>query len=167
MNPLQRHLLVAGLVGSLGLAAFAQSQPQPQPPAAAQSQPQTTERAVDKPHHRGDRMQKKVERKLGKLKQQLQITAAQEPAWTAWAGAVKPGARMQRPSRQEFAALTTPERIDRIRAARAQRDAEMDRRLDATKSFYTTLTAEQKKVFDDASLRFAQHHGKRGFSHRG
>lgn len=164
MNSLQRHLLVAGLVGSLGLAAFAQTQAPP--PAAAQSQPPSADRAAQ-PQQHGDRMQKKVERKLGKLKQQLQITAAQEPAWTAWAGAVKPGARMQRPSRQEFAALTTPERIDRIRAARTQRDAEMDRRLDATKSFYTTLTAEQKKVFDDASLRFVHHHGKRGFSHRG
>jgi hypothetical protein len=44
----------------------------------------------------------------------------------------------------------------------------MDRRLDATKSFYATLDAEQKKVFDAESLRFAKrHHGKRGFSHRG
>lgn len=43
----------------------------------------------------------------------------------------------------------------------------MDRRLDATMSFYATLDAEQK-VFDAESLRFARRHqGKRGFYHRG
>ena len=161
MNSLQRNLLVAGLVGSLGLGAFAQSQT---PPASTQAQPQSTERSADKP----DRTQKKMEHKLGKLKQKLQITPAQEPAWNAWAGAVKPGATTQRPSRAEFAALTTPERIDRMRAARTVRNAEIDRRLDATKTFYASLTAEQQKVFDDASLRFARHHhGKRGFSQHG
>ncbi|MEJ5992198.1 Spy/CpxP family protein refolding chaperone [Ramlibacter sp. PS3R-8] len=165
MNSLQRHLVVAGLVGSLGLAAVAQSQT---PSADTQAQPPAAERAADNPDQRRDFMQKKVERKLGKLKQQLQITPAQESAWNAWAGAVQPGTKMQRSSRAELAALTTPERIDRMRAARTLRNAEIDRRLDATKSFYAALTAEQQKAFDEASLRFAMHHhGKRGFSHRG
>jgi hypothetical protein len=66
-----------------------------------------------------------------------------------------------------MAALTTPERIDRMIAMRAQRNAEMDKRFEATKTFYATLTADQKKVFDAESLRFAKRHGKRGFSHGG
>lgn len=170
MKSLQRHLLIAGLVGSLGVAAVAQSQTPPAPatqpaqPALREAPPTDAARA----DQRRDRMKRKIERRLGKLKQELKITAAQEPAWNAWTGALRPGARMQRPSRDELAALSTPERIDRLRASRIQRTAEMDRRLDATKSFYATLDVEQKKVFDAASLRFAKrHHGKRGFSHRG
>lgn len=170
MKPLQRHLLVAGLVGSLGMAAIAQSQTAP---ATATQAPQQTMRErppadAARADQRRDRMKQKIERKLGRLKQELKITSAQDPAWNAWTGALQPGAKLQRPSRDEMAALSTPERIDRLRATRAERMAEMDRRLDATKSFYATLDAQQKKVFDAESLRFAhRHHGKRGFSHRG
>jgi Spy/CpxP family protein refolding chaperone len=60
---------------------------------------------------------------------------------------------MQRPDRAEFARLTTPERIDRMRAMRSERIAEMDKRGDATKTFYASLTPEQKKVFDQETLR--------------
>jgi hypothetical protein len=44
--------------------------------------------------------------------------------------------------------LTTPERIDRMRAQRAQRDAAMDARSDAVKAFYAQLQPEQQKTFD-------------------
>ena len=62
--------------------------------------------------------------------------------------------RMQRPDRAEFARLATPERIDRLRALRAARNAEMDKRLDATKSFYAALSSEQKAVFDAVGMRY-------------
>jgi hypothetical protein len=63
--------------------------------------------------------------------------------------------------------MTTPERLDQIRALRAQRDAEMDKRMDATKSFYSALNAQQKKVFDEQGMRFLRggkrgHHGHHG-----
>lgn len=171
MKPLHRHLLVAGLATSLGIAAIAAVAQSQTPPAAEAPQPSARERLAGDPskgEHRRERMHGKIERKLGQFKQKLQITPAQEPAWTAWAGAVRPGATMRRPSRQDMAALSTPERIDRMIAVRAQRNAEMDKRLDATKTFYGTLSADQQKVFDAESLRFAQRHGgKRGFSHRG
>jgi hypothetical protein len=35
-----------------------------------------------------------------------------------------------------------------MRELRKQRDAEMDKRDDATRTFYATLSAEQKKTFD-------------------
>ena len=158
MQSLHRYVLVACLAGTLGMGAIAQSS----------SAPDAAGQPVQQVEQHRDRMQQKVDRRLGKLKQKLQITAAQEGAWNAWAGSVKPGAKVQRPSRQEFAALSTPERIDRLRAARSQRDAEMDRRFDATKSFYATLTPEQKQVFDAASLRSMRHrHHKEGMSRRG
>ena len=71
---------------------------------------------------------------------------------------------MQRLNRDQWAQLTTPERIDRMRELNAQRSAEMDRRGDATKAFYTALDVEQKKTFDNVGMRFMQG-GKRG--HRG
>jgi Spy/CpxP family protein refolding chaperone len=108
------------------------------------------------------RMEMRMEHRLGKLKEQLALTPAQEGAWTAWSTAVKPDARLQRPSREEFASLTTPVRIDRMRAYRAQRQAEMDKRLDATKTFYAALTPEQQKTFDARSQRLLRGHGGRG-----
>jgi hypothetical protein len=60
----------------------------------------------------------------------------------------------QRHERGEFARLTTPERLDRMREMRAVRNAEMDRRADATKTFYAQLTPPQQKAFDEISLKF-------------
>ena len=107
-------------------------------------------------------------KRLGELKQKLQITPAQEGAWTAFAAALQPPATpMARPDREAMSRMTTPERIDQMRAMRTQRNAEMDRRLDATKSFYAALTSDQRKQFDDQTARFAQRGGRHGAMHRG
>jgi hypothetical protein len=50
--------------------------------------------------------------------------------------------------------LTTPERIDRINALKAQRDVEIKKRHDATQSFYATLSEEQKRTFDQKTAKF-------------
>ena len=154
MKTLHRHLLTAGLLAGLGIAAVAQTQTPPTPPAGNAPHMMQGERA-----HRGNpeqmraRMEQRMAKRLGDLKQKLQITAAQEGAWTAWTGAMKPTA-FQRPDRAEFERLATPERIERMRALRTARNAEMDKRFDATKTFYGTLTADQKKVFDAEGMRF-------------
>jgi protein CpxP len=67
--------------------------------------------------------------------------------------------------RAEMEKLSTPERIDKMKALRAQRDAEMDKRATATKTFYAALTPEQQKVFDAQHMRGghgAHHGGDRG-----
>ena len=51
------------------------------------------------------------------------------------------------------AKLTTPERIDKMQAHKAERDADMSQRAEATKAFYAQLSAEQKKVFDTETAR--------------
>lgn len=172
MKSLRRHLLTAGLLAGLGIAAVAQTQTPPAPPAASNAPHMQGERRG--PH--GDpaqfraRMEERMARRLGELKTKLQITPAQEGAWTAWTTAMKP-TQFQRPDRAEFQRLSTPERIDRIRAQRTQRNAEMDQRFDATKTFYAALNAEQKKVFDGEAMRFMRggKHGGRnhGGGHRG
>jgi hypothetical protein len=106
--------------------------------------------------------------RMGELKQKLQITPAQENAWNTWSGAMKP-TQTQRPDRAEIERLTTPERIDRMHALRAQRNADMDRRMDATKNFYAVLNPQQKQVFDTESLRWLRKggHGHGHGSHHG
>jgi protein CpxP len=64
--------------------------------------------------------------------------------------------------------LTTPERIDRMRTLRTERQASMDKRGDAVKTFYAALNAEQKKTFDSRPMMQGRdgHGGKHG-GHRG
>ena len=162
---LHRQLIAAALLGAVGLGAVAQAQT----PPAGEHRGHMMQGGRHDPARMEEfraRMQERMAKRLGELKQKLQITSAQEGAWTAWTSAVTP-TRMQRPDRAEFASLTTPERIDRMRAHRAQRNADMDKRMDATKTFYAALSAEQKKTFDAEGMRFmrggkgghGRHHG--------
>jgi hypothetical protein len=111
------------------------------------------------------RMQERMQRRMESLKRILQITPAQEGAWNAWTAAMRPSAQMmrQRGQRGDFARMTTPERIDRMRQLRALRAQEMDRRGEATKTFYAQLTPPQQKAFDEVSLKFQG--GRRGHRH--
>lgn len=170
MKSLHRHLLTAGLLAGLGLAAVAQTQTPPAPPAG-----QVAPSTMQGEHGRMDparmeqmraRMEERMAKRLGDLKQKLQIARGQESAWDSWTAAIKP-THFQRPDRAAFERMTTPERIDRIKAQRAQRSAEMDKRLDATKTFYAQLTPEQQKVFDQEGLRFAARMGGHKGGHFG
>ena len=119
-----------------------------------------------------DRMQDRMAKRLADLKTMLRITPAQEGAWSAFTAGMKPaaGAWAQRSPeereklRAEMDKLSTPERIDRMRALQNERHtrmtAEMDRRATATKALYAALGAEQQKVFDVAYKRME--HGRMG-----
>ncbi len=112
------------------------------------------------------RMQQRAEQRLAALKKDLQITPEQEGAWSQFASAMKPPAAPLRPDREAMAKMTTPERIDRMRTMRQQRMAEADRRGDAVKAFYASLTPEQKKRFDERTAgRFGAGHGPGGMPH--
>jgi periplasmic protein CpxP/Spy len=155
--------LLAALLSATAISAVAQA---PTAPAAGQPEMQSQgrqagERGMDPA--RAQRMQERIARRMAGFKEKLAITPAQEGAWTTWTQAMKPPAHLQRLDRRELAQLSTPERLDRMRAHHATRMAEMDRRAEATKAFYAGLTAEQKKTFDEASLRM----GKRGHGPRG
>ena len=156
MKPHRRNLLAAGLIAAAGFGV-AIAQTPPSGPGGPGRDPARMEQFRAK-------MEQRMAERLGELKQKLAITPAQEGAWTAWTSALKPTPH-QRPDRAEFERLTTPERIDRMRALRAQRNAELDKRMDATKGFYAVLTPEQKKTFDAESLRFLRG-GKGGMGGR-
>ena len=132
-----KGLVLAGLLASVGSMAFAAAtEPPPPPPPAGMAQ------------HDPAKMQENMRKRQAALKAQLKITAAQEGAWTSFATSMQPSARGPRPDKADFEKLTTPERIDKMRAMRVQRDADMDKRADATKAFYAVLSPEQQKVFD-------------------
>lgn len=155
--------VATALLASLSLPSFAQTTAPAEPAAAAQKAPEHHK------HHHGDKRGHRMEhmkQRMEKLKTDLKLTAAQESAWTTYTDSMKPGKRPARGDREAFAKLTTPERIDKMREMRAKRNAEMDRRAEATKAFYAQLNADQQKTFDSATLRMHQGPGKHGGHHR-
>ncbi|MCL2022615.1 MAG: Spy/CpxP family protein refolding chaperone [Betaproteobacteria bacterium] len=104
-----------------------------------------------------------------KLKERLKITPEQETAWKTFneqMAAIGESRMAARPDPAEFAKLTTPERMEkRLELSRKFQDA-MDKRLAVLKTFYASLTAEQKQIFDDLhSPRWRD--GKRGWHKKG
>ena len=162
-----RHLIAATLLAAAGFGAVAQAQPQTPPAGGPGHHMRGDHGRMDPARMEEFRAKREARRaqRLAELKQKLQITGTQEAAWGTWTATLQPQPR-QRMDRAEFEKLTTPERIDRMRAIRAERNAEMDKRMDATKNFYAVLSAEQKKVFDAESMRFLRG-GKRGFGGHG
>lgn len=123
---------------------------------------------------RAGRMEKMREHKaerhtqhLAELKSKLNLQAAQEPAWNTFTQSMQHPARMARPERATFEQMTTPERLDMMQAIKAQRDARMQQRADATKAFYATLSADQKQVFDQETARMMKGSGMHAMKHQG
>ena len=175
----KRLFLATIVMASCGYAAVASAQTAAPAPAGAQPQMQ------DK-MHRGDgaslrerflgNHQERMAKRQAELKAKLKITPAQEGAWTTFTTAMQPPANMaggigmrHDPKVQaEMDKLSTPERIDKMQAMRAERmktmNAEMDKRGAATKAFYAVLSSEQKAVFDALAPRggMGGEHGGRG-----
>ncbi|KRD21953.1 MULTISPECIES: Spy/CpxP family protein refolding chaperone [Acidovorax] len=153
----QHHLAATAVLAALALPVLAQ-QPPAAPPAAGATAPEGRHKAGD----RHERHQAHMAQRMAALKGQLKLTAAQEPAWTAFTAAMQPGERTARLDHKDMDKLTTPERIDRMRALRAQHAAEADRRGEATKTFYAALTPEQQKTFDAQAHRGHRMGGMKG-----
>ncbi len=173
-----KHLLLTTLMATSGFAAFAQTATPA--PAGAQTQMQDKMHSGDHSSLR-DRMfgnhQERMAKRQAELKAKLKITPAQESAWTTFTAAMQPpaggmmGMRHDPKIKAEMEKLTTPERIDKMQAMRAERmktmGAEMEKRGAATKAFYAVLSSEQKAVFDAVSMHGGRHgmggeHGGRG-----
>jgi periplasmic protein CpxP/Spy len=107
-------------------------------------------------------------KRSAELKAKLKITPQQEGAWNDFVAAMKPPARdgANRPDRAAMEKLSTPERLDKMKAMRTQHmsdmNAAMEKRDAATKTFYAALTPDQQKVFDAAHTQGRRDHGMRG-----
>jgi protein CpxP len=170
MKSVFKPLLLGGLLATMGFAALAQA------PAPLRGHMMGQDAVMQhagmgfegRQHMTPVKMQEHMAGRQAELKAQLKLTPTQESAWTTYTSAMKPPAGMlgQRPDRAELDKLSTPERIDKMKTLRAQRMADMtaalDKRDDATKAFYATLTPEQKKTFDASTTRRHGHAGRRG-----
>jgi len=162
-SPLTRRFAATALLAALALPALAQNAPLP---AAGENAPGATQQRAPRDAGRmresmQQRMEQRHARHLAELKASLQLTPAQEGAWTDFTKAMQPPKRPTPMDRQALEQLSTPERIDRMRTLRAERAAEADRHGEATKAFYATLTPAQQKTFDQQTLRQHRHGGPR------
>ena len=86
-----------------------------------------------------------------RLKKALQIAPNQEAAWKTFTDQMTTLAqeRAKNFDPDQFLGLTAPERMEKqLERLRQAQDA-MSKRLEVVKTFYASLTAEQKKKFDD------------------
>jgi protein CpxP len=133
--------------------------------------------AEQRDQHRAERMarmQQKMAERQAAFKAELKLTPEQEPAWNAFIARTQPQARPARQgNREDWSKLTTPQRLDKMQALKVERDAAMAKRVDAIKSFYASLNADQQKVFDSKHMsgfqRAGMHrgHGKQHHHHHG
>ena len=125
-----RPWVLLSLMAGTSFPSYAQTAPQP---------PQAHQGVMNErdPLKRQEMMLKRQD----ELKAQLQLTAAQEPAWTTFVASQQPPA--DRASlRTEMEKLSQAERHDKMKALRAQREANAS-------TFYAVLSADQKKIFDE------------------
>lgn len=155
MKSLHTHLITAGLLLGLSGFALAQTAPAPSAPRAERSEKMREHMAHRHSQH------------LLELKSKLKLQPGQEAAWTAFEQSMHmPKDGMGRTDRAALEKLSTPERLDQMQTHRAQMNAQMDKHMEATKTLYGSLNAEQKKVFDAETVRGMRHMGSEGQHHR-
>lgn len=98
----------------------------------------------------------RVEQHQKRLHESLKLRPDQEPAWNKFTESMQRPARPERGNRDDWAKLTTPERAEKMLDLAKQRQERMAEHVSALKSFYSVLTPEQQKTFDE------QHIGPRG-----
>jgi protein CpxP len=157
-------MLATALVGVSATALVQASALQPTTTAQAATPVQpaapSAEQRDQKRAERMARMQQKMAERQAAFKAELKLTPEQEPAWNAFIARTQPQARPARQgSREDWSKLTTPQRLDKMQALKVERDAAMAQRVDAIKSFYASLNADQQKVFDSKHLSGFQRAG--------
>ena len=169
--------LLTGLLAAAGFSAQAQSTPSApatpaQPPSANRPMHDHAHGGSHMGHGNPEQMKTWRTRQQEALKAKLKLTPAQEGAWANFTASMQPmhGQRADHAAHMaDLAKLSTPERMDRMRSLHSQHMAEMntqmDKRGEATKAFYATLSPEQQKVFDAETARMMQGWGQRGHGH--
>jgi periplasmic protein CpxP/Spy len=103
------------------------------------------------------------EKRLETLKSDLKLNASQEIAWTEWVGKIKGDHKDWEENRkniESFANLPALERMEKMLTFSKEHIAKQESRLAATKTFYATLSPEQRQIFDK-NFRF-EHCGRFG-----
>ena len=175
MKTLRKTLLTGLAALSLGgamLGAQAQSQ--------GPSQTQASEHGRKAVPTREERQAKRAEfearraQRVARLHDELRITPAQENAWNAFVASMKHDQRGrgehangQHGEHAAWAGLSAPQRAEKMLAMQKQRTAAMEQRVAAMNSFYSVLSPDQKKVFDEKAARMQHRFGRHGGMHGG
>lgn len=118
--------------------------------AAAQTTPPQGRHAhAASQEQRQAKMQEMAARRVAKLHDALQLSAAQEPAWAAFIAAIKPEEMAAaHAGRAAMKDLPAPQRLEKAIEMAKQHTAKMEAHLVALNTFYAVLTPAQQKVFD-------------------
>ena len=174
MNTLRKTLLTGLAALSLGgamLGAQAQTQPQNQTQASEHGRKAAPTKEERQARHA--EFEAKRAQRIARLHDELKITPAQENAWNTFVASMKPVQRAggEHGDRASWAGLTAPQRAEKMLAMQKARTAAMEQHVAAMNSFYSVLSPEQKKVFDDKAAhmqhRFGRHGGMHGDMHGG
>ncbi|MGJ7915890.1 Spy/CpxP family protein refolding chaperone [Massilia sp. LXY-6] len=163
MNTLRKTLLTGLAALSLGGAMIgAQAQAQA-PDTHPKAQLSKEERQAKRAEFMAKREQMHAQR-VARLHDELKITPAQESAWNAFVASMKPAQRMagEHGDRAAWAGLSAPQRAAKMIEMQKQRTAFMEQRLAALNTFYSVLTPEQKKVFDEKAAQMQSRFGRHG-----
>ena len=96
----------------------------------------------------------RAHKRLSELKAQLNLAADQQPAWQAFSDHVNDQAKNMASMRDRMKSnaqsmpKTAPEQMAKMADLMKERAQNMARMADAAKTFYATLTSEQKVAFD-------------------
>lgn len=96
----------------------------------------------------------RIEKRQAELHDKLKLTAEQEVAWKKFSEKMKPSVSRKRPDPSELASLHAPERMEKMLSMMKEHENQMAERVAAVKEFYSVLTSEQQKLFDE---QFAKH----------
>lgn len=96
--------------------------------------------------------QERMEKRQSQLHDQLKLSPEQEPAWKTFTAQAKPLQAAERPDFAAWAKLSAPERAERALGQMKEHESRMAQHVEALKTFYGTLNAEQKKTFDQHFL---------------
>jgi len=90
------------------------------------------------------------------LQEQLHLSREQESVWNDFISSVPIPTKSHRPDRLAMEKLTTPERLEQQLKLIREQEAKLTSNLLALKTFYSSLTPEQQKTFDEFHARTAR-----------
>lgn len=139
---------------AIGLALFSLAATGPswaeEPPAAPGGMPAMPGEPGDGP--KNCPKERYMEEQMTQIHSELKLAPAQEADWKTWSDKVNQARADKKEARPDFEALKklpAPERLQKLIDAGKTRDAMLETVLAATKTFYATLSPEQRKTFDD------------------
>lgn len=108
------------------------------------------------------RMAERMKERQQKLHESLKLNPEQEKAWVKFQESHPFQGKADRPDRAAMDKLTAPERAEKMLEHSRKHQDVMSKHVSAMKSFYDTLTPEQKKTFDEHSMMRPQRGDRQG-----